>query len=298
MRKGPVMWMLVGTALLVGAAGAAVIGWRAYRAETALFFPARAPLSTTKEQAGITGLTDVELGTGVRGWYAPGRTGASIVLVHGAGADRGQMLPEARALAADGFGVLLFDLPGHGESAGEVHWAEGERQALRAALDWMAGRKEVKAIGAMGFSMGGYALAQVAGDDARVRAVVLAGTPADVGAQSAWHFGRYGILSRLPARLALKRGGLGLHELQPRVAVGRLAPRPLLLVSGSRDATVPAFLTAELFAAARDPKEQYVVEGADHGGYAAAAPGRYQARVVEFFRRTLLAQGSGTGLAK
>lgn len=297
MRKGLSMWMILAVPLLGAAGAAAMIGWRAYRAETDLFFPARAPLSSTADAAVIAGLVDVDL-AGTRGWYAPARNGIAVVLLHGAGADRAQLLPEARALAADGFGVMLFDWPGHGESVGEIHWGAGEREALRKVLDWVASRSEVKAIGAMGFSMGGYILAQVAAEDERVRAVALAGTPADVGAQSAWQFGRYGVLSRLPARLALRNGGLRLDEPQPQAVVARLAPRPLLMVSGTRDATVPPFLTAQLFAAASQPKELFVIDGAAHGGYDTAAPGRYQARVVAFFRAIAVAQGNGTGAAK
>jgi fermentation-respiration switch protein FrsA (DUF1100 family) len=263
---------------------------RAYRAEKAIFFPARAPLRVTAAQSGLPDLVEVTFGNPrMHGWYVPSRNGAAVVFTHGAGGDRSQVLPEAQALVAKGFGALLFDWPGHGESEGEVHWQEGERKALGAAVDWLAARTDVVdgRVGAFGFSMGGYVLAQVAAADKRLRVVALAGTPTDVGAQSAWQFGRYGSLSRLPARWALERGGLRLDEPQPRAAVAAIAPRPVLVIAGTTDHTVPIVMGHELFAAAGEPKEQFIAQGADHGQYDAVAKDQYRARLGAFFGRLL-----------
>ena len=94
---------------------AALIGVRAYRAEKSLFFPRRLPLQIAAAGAGLPGIVEIELGPPkVRGWYVPTRNRATVILTHGAGADRSQVLPEARTLVQGGFGVLLFDWPGHG----------------------------------------------------------------------------------------------------------------------------------------------------------------------------------------
>jgi fermentation-respiration switch protein FrsA (DUF1100 family) len=42
-----------------------------------------------------------------------------------------------------------------------------------------------------------------------------------------------------------------------------------------------------LYAAAGDPKELWVIPGADHGGTLAAAGSEYEKRVGEFFDRNL-----------
>jgi len=269
---------------------AVLMGMRAYRAEKNLFFPRRLPLQIATASAGLPGVVEVDLGSPrVRGWYVPPRNRAAVILTHGAGADRSQVLPEARVLVERGFGVLLFDWPGHGESEGEVHWQEGERRALTAAIDWASGRDEIdrQRLGVFGFSMGGYVVAQVAAVDPRLRVVALAGTPTDVAAQSRWQFGHYGPLSRLPARWALERGGLRLDEPQPRVAIAAIAPRPVLIVAGTSDHTVPIAMGRELYAAARDPKDLLVVEGADHGQYDSVARDVYRTKLVSFFGKLL-----------
>src|SRR5215212_3854674 len=63
-------------------------------------------------------------GTAVRGWFIAPSNGAAVLLLHGSDADRSQLAHEAHLLAQHGYGVLLFDWPGHGESGGAVTWGE------------------------------------------------------------------------------------------------------------------------------------------------------------------------------
>jgi uncharacterized protein len=273
---------------------ALAIGWRSYREEVSVFFPPRRPVQTELAAAAMPGAEAVafgKVGSVLRGWYAPSTNGAAVILVHGAGGDRASLLPEARALKQRGFGVLSFDLPGHAESDGVIQWGEGERIALRAALDFVSERKDVDParMGSLGFSLGGYVLAQVAAADQRVRGVVLAGTPSDPTEQAQFQHRRWSLLSQLPALFALRQGGMNL-EVRARDFVERIAPRPLLVVSGTEDGTVPVAMAHELFARAREPRELLVIPGAGHGDYAARAPTEYLNRVAQFFERALAAR--------
>jgi pimeloyl-ACP methyl ester carboxylesterase len=270
---------------------AAYVAAKTYAQQVNVFFPKRKPVAATLEASEIPRVGAVTFGPdGARlhGWYAPSLRRAAVVLVHGAGGDRASLAVESRALSRAGFGVLTFDLPGHGESAGAIHWTDGERAALRGALDFVGRKPDVapECIGVLGFSLGGYVAAQVAAHDRRVAALALLGTPSDPVAQANLQHGRFGFLTRWPALFALRRGGMDL-EVRARDYVPRLSPRPLLLVTGTADGTVPRSMAEELFRAAAEPKELYVVEGAGHGDYAAAAPSAYEARLVEFFERSL-----------
>lgn len=270
------------------------IAVRSYREEVAVFFPPRRPVALTPAASGLPRLQPVSFSAGsveLRGWYAESTNRAAVLLVHGAGGDRTALLPEAVALAEAGFGVLSFDLPGHGESGGSIEWGEPERQSLRAALDWLSRRSDVDParLGALGFSLGGYVLVQVAAGDSRIRALVLAGTPSDPVQQAHFQHRRFGPLSTWPALYALRRGGMDLN-VRGRDFVARIAPRPLLIVTGSEDATVPASMADELFRTARDPRELYVIPGAGHGGYEREAGPAYTARLIAFYRPALAAE--------
>jgi dipeptidyl aminopeptidase/acylaminoacyl peptidase len=280
-------------ALLVPAGFAGYIAARAYRAERSEFVGQRHAVTPRAGETGVQGLADVSLprrdGSMLRGWYAPSRNRAAIILTHGSSGDRSALLPEARTLAAAGFGVLLFDWPGHGESDGEVTWDEGERQALITAVDWLAERPDVDAsrIGALGFSAGGYILAQVAPFERRIKAVVTTGTPADLLEHTNWAYRRWGALSRLPALWAIRRSGARLERQRPVEVFHGVAPRPVLVIGGADDPVVPTRMVEALYAAAAEPKELWLVPGAGHGGFAEASPREYPARIRGFFERSL-----------
>jgi pimeloyl-ACP methyl ester carboxylesterase len=278
-------------AMVPGLAG--LIMARSYLREGRELFPERRAIAVSAVSAGLPGLNTVSFtdrrGVTLRGWYVSSANRAAIVLLHGAGGDRTSLLPEARHLASRGFGVLLFDWPGHGESDGEIHWSDGEARALVAAVDFLSVRPDldVSRIGALGFSMGGAVLARVAPSELRLRAVILAGTPSDQVKQVKWENRSWGPLSQLPALLAVRRGGVPFGDNQPKDRVGDIAPRPVLVVSGAHDQTVPGFLADELFGAARQPKDLLVINGAGHGGYEKPSGSPYLERITAFFERAL-----------
>ena len=74
----------------------------------------------------LVGSRDVQLTTSdglrLRAWYVPARGTAgtfTVLVANGNAGDRSLRAPLARALANQGFGVLLFDYRGHGGNPGE-----------------------------------------------------------------------------------------------------------------------------------------------------------------------------------
>jgi dipeptidyl aminopeptidase/acylaminoacyl peptidase len=280
--------------LCLGALSACYIAARSYWDERKDYV--RTPptdMARHPDRTGIPGLQEITFAAPgdapLAAWYAPPSAArAAVVLVHGVDADRSSLLFETRVLAEAGFGVLALDLPGQGASGGKTEWGIPERRAISAAVDWLQHRGEVdpKRIGAYGLSMGAYVLAQTAVIDKRIAAITLAASPNDVVEFNWLATGRWGLLSQYPTYWALRTGGTPIDML-PKDIVGDIAPRPLLIVQGDLDDLVPEWMARQLFAAAHDPKELYIVHGAHHADYARTAPLEYGARLVDFYRRTL-----------
>jgi dienelactone hydrolase len=143
--------------------------------------------------------TDVSLTTedGVRlaGWYVASTNRAAVVLLHGAGSTRSDVLDQAAVLARHGFGVLMIDARGHGESAGramDFGW-HGDAD-IAAATEYLAGRPEIDRdrIGLVGMSMGGEEAIGASAANTLVGAVVAEGATARTAADEAWLSDEFG----------------------------------------------------------------------------------------------------------
>lgn len=104
--------------------------------------------------------------------FVPPLNGTAVIVGHGTPGSRADLWSDVEILARVGFGVLALDWPGHGETGGRMRLGTPERDAFRAAVDFLASRDDVKHIGAYGFSNGGSLVVMGAADDPRVRAVL------------------------------------------------------------------------------------------------------------------------------
>jgi alpha-beta hydrolase superfamily lysophospholipase len=225
-------------------------------------------------------------GVVLRGWLRGSTNGAAVLLVNGSGADRRQLLPEAHLLSAAGYGVLMFDRPGNGESGGDRYRGD-EADFLRVAVDTLASERSLRPgeIGGYGFSSGAAFLAEAAASDPRLRAVILAGCYTD-GDEYIRHFGGRGPISGVPGLWAVEWEKATLPH--PLARVPGIAPRALFFIAGDEDSIVPADLSQQLYAAASEPKELWIIHGARHGEYRQVAGDEFGRRMVAFYDRALL----------
>jgi len=144
-----------------------------------------------------------------------------------------------KALHSFGFPVLRFNFRGTGLSQGEHDHGAGEVDDVRAAFDWLDSEFHLPLIFA-GFSFGAAVGMRAACGDARVQAVIGAGTPvAPVAADTE----------------------------EPRVYTYEFLQeclKPKLLVSGARDQFGPRGKLEALVNSIPEPKKLVVIEGADH----------------------------------
>ena len=239
---------------------------------------------------------DLVTADGVRlaAWYLPGTRPAAIVVSSGYRRHPGEVLGIAVALQREGFHVAVHGwrgTPGSGEAAHTL--GVYERHDLEAAINALAARLGPVPVGLLGYSMGGAVSISVGADDPRISAVCTDSAFADPQAlvgervRSALKVPAAMVMMPVIALLA-RRTGARLTDFRPLLAVGRIAPRPLLLIHGEDDVLVPIHHAELLFDAAGQPKELWRLSGVGHvGAYFADRPA-YVARVVSFFRAALL----------
>jgi pimeloyl-ACP methyl ester carboxylesterase len=280
-----------GAVLCALALAATVIAMRAARAELASIEPTRHAVPRPPGEAWLGIAKDVSLrtqkGIVLRGWLLDSTNGAAVMLVHGSGADRTQLLAEARILSGAGYGVLMFDLPGNGESGGQKRRGN-EEDFLRIAVDALASEPGIHSggIGAYGFSSGAAFLAEAAAHDVRLRGVVLAGCYADADEHIRHDYRRWGPVSGFPALWAARCAGV--VTLHPLGSIPAIAPRATFFIAGDADPIVPPDSSERLYSVASEPRELWIVHGAVHGGYAQVAGEEYARRLLAFFDRALL----------
>src|SRR5581483_1801449 len=97
------------------------------------------PVAALAATLGLAHARDVsfQASDGVRltGWYAAGRNGAAVILLHGSHGTRSDTIGQLRMLHAAGYAVLAFDARGHGASAGHTN-----------ALGWSGARDVAGAV--------------------------------------------------------------------------------------------------------------------------------------------------------
>jgi dienelactone hydrolase len=227
----------------------------------------------------------------LRGWYVPSKNRAAVISFPGRSGTRLQ----ARMLARHGYGVLLFDRRGEGESEGDwnVFGWQGERD-LHAAAAFLQSRDDVdpERIGGIGRSVGGEMLIGAAAESDRFRAVVSEGgsgrSVRDEVANSGWS-DLPGIASQavLTTAVAVFNNNLPPEDL--KALSSRISPRAAFFIygehgqGGSEEKPNRGF-----YAAAGEPKEIWEVPGAQHVGGITTAPAAYEQRVMAFFDRHLL----------
>ena len=106
-------------------------------------------------------------GLKLAGWFIPAeKSGQPIVLMaHGLGGNKTQFLFLAKPLHEAGLNVFTFDFRAHGESEGRTFtFGLNEAHDVKAAYEWLKQHHANQPIYALGFSMGGAAVAHAAAD--------------------------------------------------------------------------------------------------------------------------------------
>jgi alpha-beta hydrolase superfamily lysophospholipase len=235
-----------------------------------------------------------EDGLTLRGWYHPTPEKRHlVVLVHGLWNSWHQMAGLGRDLHDRGYDVLLFDLRGHGQSdPSRVSMGRRERGDLRAVLAWA--RREgfpPERIGWLGQSLGASTLLMEAARNPNIRVAVIDSPYGNLPELLDQQLSRHSHLPRFfnPGILtaAYLAYGVRTDDLVPIRAARSWGDRPLLLIHGEADTTVPVRQARLIAQAAGSSCEAVWLPGVEHVRAYRADPEEYVARVDAFFTRNL-----------
>ncbi len=281
--------LTVFVALLFAALGVTI--WLSRLQALSFVHPARAkpPSGEGLNQEAIP-FQNIELVTsdGLRlsAWYTPPENGAVILLAHGYGATRWE---EYYALfASRGYGALAWDFRGHGRSGGDtVTFGYDEQRDVEAALDFALMQPGVRHVGAWGGSMGAATVILTAAHRPEIEAVVADSSFPTL--EEVFELNIHVPLMRPFVRFFAEREtGASLDLVRPVDEIGRISPRPVLIIQGMDDALASLDSARRLYAAAGEPRFLWTEEGVPHLSMYAYFRTGYTDRVIHFFDQYLL----------
>lgn len=228
-------------------------------------------------------------GVGLHGWFLPAQivdettgkgrasgvqTACTLLFLHGNAQNISTHIASVWWLPAEGVNVFLFDYRGYGGSAGEPDLA-GAHLDFAAALDTLMKMPGIDPgrIVVLGQSLGGsIAIEGLARSPhkARVRALIVDGAFSDYRGIAREKLNDFFLTWALQWPLSLTID----DSYRPLEAIARISPVPVLVIQGTADVVVPPHHGEALHAAARAPKELWLLEGMEHIKTFLEAPNR------------------------
>ena len=290
--------------LIVGIAGLVVLGtiWLCKRTAKKVLHPVskRKPITAWPDQFGLP-YENVSFKTQdqvqLKGWFitAPEFSDKTIILMHGWGMNRSDILKNTYFLRDLGFNLFYFDFRALGESGGKTSSIGYlELKDIVAAINFLKDTRPqfCEKIGLYGLSMGGMVAICEAAHNPDIACVVAEASYYSfrrVVSRWAWVHRRVPYFPVMPMVLHYIRKQLGINpeRYSPKYNIPKISPRPVFLIHGRYDNLVPAAQAKLLYKCAGEPKEIWLVPGAKHNKCAEVGGFEYKQRLADFYRKYL-----------
>ncbi len=233
----------------------------------------------------------------LKGWFIPSEaySNKTIILMHGWGMNRADILKNTYFLHDLGFNLLYFDFRALGESGGKTSSIGYlELKDVAAAVRFLKETRPqfCEKIGLYGLSMGGMVAICEAARNPEIACVVAEASYYSfrrVVSRWAWVHHRVPYFPLIPIILHYIHKYLGVNpeRYSPKYNIPRISPRPVFIIHGRYDNLVPAAQAKLLFKKAGEPKEIWLVPGAKHNKCAEVGGFEYKQRLADFFRQHL-----------
>ena len=278
------IWLAAAALVLGALLGLYAVGWKLSRPRYAKI--GSPPASLDAEAVAFSS----QSGSTIHGWLsrAPASRG-SVLLLPGVRANRLSMVRRAEFLRQAGYSTLSIDFQATGESEGSaITFGWRERLDVLAAVEHLRTHIPGTPVGVIGVSLGGAATL-LATPPLRVDAAVLEAVYPSIERAVVNRLAlQVGPWSRVAAPLLLfqlrPRLGVSASDLKPIDHIAQMTC-PLLIVGGTADRHTTLDDTRHLFAAARDPRELWLIEGSPHVDFFDFAGDAYRQRILAFFAK-------------
>jgi dipeptidyl aminopeptidase/acylaminoacyl peptidase len=186
-------------------------------------------------------------------------------------AERGYALL-AEKFCANGFITFIFNFRGAGLSQGNLDLL-GWTHDLKAAVNYLYSLDEVKRsqLTLIGFSGGAAVSVYVAAHDTRIASVVTLACPAtfdflpgNKADAIIAHFRTIGVIRDKDFPASVGKWLEGFNTVSPLRYVDQISPRPVLIIHGDKDDTVPVGHAHNLYQKAGEPRELIIIPNAGH----------------------------------
>ena len=237
-------------------------------------------------------------GISLSGWLVaqPKRSRGTLLYLHGVGDCKTAGVPLTRLLFDHGYNVFLYDSRRHGDSGGAYcTYGYYEKFDVSTAINYLHERlgRRLGPVAVFGTSMGAAVAIQAAAIDTRIKGVIAEASFTNLRTISVdyqrriiklpWHFLRNVAMARSQKFAKFKA-----RDVSPLEDVTRLRI-PILFIHGTSDSFINFDYSKMLYHRAREPRELFLVPGANHNDVWEVAGSSYETRVLGFLTRALKA---------
>ena len=274
-----------------------IILW-GYLSSTLILKTSKTPITVTARSFGYEMepfRTTAEDEVGIEGWFVKCRkkSRTTIFILHGWGASRSDIVPSTIFLG-EHYNLVYFDFRNHGDSKGELSSLTcSEIKDYTAVVKYIRQhwRESSEQIAVYGFSMGASVAISGSTRIPEIKAVIAESPFCSFNETVARFAYRFYSIPRfiVPLTLIAVRLRLGFdpEDCSPLYHVAKLSPRPLFIIQAGSDFRMPPTEGQGLYETAKEPKEIWLVPGADHGEIFEKEGAEYQRRILDFYQKWL-----------
>lgn len=226
----------------------------------------------------------------VNGWYVPSPGATTTIIVSpGYRGSRSDVLGLCALLWKAGHNVLVFEYYGHGTVVGmPVTLGYREINDFLGAVAYAKERSPDTRFGAVGYSMGAAVSIMGTARSPEIEALVADSAFAthrrvvEFAVRRTLHL-PFIIFDWVTDLMLWLRAGYHFNQVEPLRDIGRIAPRPVMIIHGMKDTIVDPHDAPLLYQAANEPKELWMVQDVEHCGAYFSDRAEYMRRVIAFF---------------